>query len=414
MVQGARRLLHWLRRQDEHSPWIADLCIALVVMVMSMLPLLGLGGTNCDCSDVPAWAFLAVIGETLPLCVRRLWPFVSGTTVGVFTIAYGLAEVPDPPVPYGALVAVYSVAAYASPALSYVTAALAAASVIFVPTFSAGDTDVLDYGNNAVVVSGAWLLGDRNRHRAASQRASEERTMRLAEDMRWREQQAAAVERSRIARDMHDVLAHSVTLILVQAEAGPVVVARHPERATELFEEIARLGREALQDLRSLLGVLRSGSGSSDEIGARREPQPSLAAVPELVGEARAAGLDVELIVEGVPPSVSAGTALTAYRVIQEGLTNALRHGPRTPVTIRLSYGGNGLTLLVVNATRGGDGEDSTATTVATGVNGGYGLTGLRERVEAGGGNLSVGPDGSGGWILQAWMPLEPAAERDR
>src|SRR4051794_22580166 len=203
MVQGAFRWLHGVRRLDERSPWIADLCLALVLMIVSTLPLLGVGGTNCECPDVPGWSYLAVVGQTLPLCLRRLWPFVAGTSVAVFTIAYGLAELPDPPVPYGALVALYSVAAYAAPALSYLSAALATLSVVLVPTLAAGETDLLDYGNNAVIVAAAWILGDRSRHRTAHLRASQEQANRIAESIDLRERQAAAIERSRIARDMH-------------------------------------------------------------------------------------------------------------------------------------------------------------------------------------------------------------------
>jgi signal transduction histidine kinase len=138
-------------------------------------------------------------------------------------------------------------------------------------------------------------------------------------------------------------------------------------------------------------------------------PQPSLAAIPELVARAKAAGVDVEVGVEEPTRPVSAGSALTAYRVVQEGLTNAVRHSPNAPVTVLVAYAQNGLTVSVANAAR----DAPTRSMAAPGPNGGNGLVGLRDRVEADGGRLSVGPDHGGGWALRAWIPLEAVVERD-
>ncbi len=201
-------------------------------------------------------------------------------------------------------------------------------------------------------------------------------------------ERGAADERRRIAREMHDVVAHSLAVVVSHAEAGRLVVAQSPDRAPEILETIAGTGREALTEMRGLLGVLRDDEAPTD-------PQPGLADLPALVERLRDAGLAVEYDAADLA-TVPPGVGLTAYRVVQEALTNVARHArPGAGARIRVDRDPDGLRVVVVD-----DGGPPAAGAVP-----GRGLTGMRERVEAVGGSLEVGPVGTG-WQVSARMPL--------
>ena len=218
----------------------------------------------------------------------------------------------------------------------------------------------------------AWALGRYHATRTAW-------TAQLAE-------RAAADERRRIAREMHDVVAHSLAVVVSHAEAGRMVVPRSPERAAEILDTIATTGREALEEMRGLLGVLRDDD-------APTEPQPGLADIPALVDRVRSAGLDVELT---MAPEVDVAPAvgLTVYRIVQEALTNVTRHGGERP-TARVSIEATGVGLAVHVTSTGPPGPAPSP---------GRGLTGMRERVETVGGSIEAGPAG-GGWRVRAVVP---------
>ena len=208
----------------------------------------------------------------------------------------------------------------------------------------------------------------------------------------------AADERRRIAREMHDVVAHSLAVVVSHAEAGRLVVAREPERATAILETIADTGREALNEMRGLLGVLR---GSSHEAIGVAEPQPGLSDLPALIERIRAAGQKVEFTNSTTPPPGSPAVGLTAYRVVQEALTNVIRHAAPGS-TAHVSVNGDRYDLLV---------EVSDNGTTAVAAAPGRGLVGMRERVEAVGGEVDAGPAAQG-WRVRARLPWEGARER--
>jgi signal transduction histidine kinase len=217
----------------------------------------------------------------------------------------------------------------------------------------------------------AWTLGQFRVTRAAW-------VAQLAE-------RGAADERRRIAREMHDVVAHSLAVVVSHAEAGRLLVAQSPERAPEILDTIAGTGREALTEMRGLLGVLRDEEAPS-------APQPGLPDIPALVERMRAAGLAVDYDAADLP-AVPPGIGLTAYRVVQEALTNVARHArPGVVARVRVGRVADGLEVAVV--------DDGAAADAAPG----RGLTGMRERVEAVGGSLEAGP-GETGWVVRARMP---------
>nr|WP_269205427.1 histidine kinase [Motilibacter aurantiacus] len=206
---------------------------------------------------------------------------------------------------------------------------------------------------------------------------------------------AVTAERNRIARELHDVVAHHVSLMVVQAEAGPVVVDRDPARAAAAFDSISATGKAALTEMRRLLGVLRSDDGPAAPLA----PQPGLDRVGELLERARGAGLDVRLEVVGdvrpLPPAVE----LSAYRLVQEALTNAVRHAGPTRAVVRVAYAPAALGLEVTDA---GPGREVPAPRGGAGL----GLVAMRERVAVVGGTLVAGPRDGGGWAVRAELPL--------
>jgi signal transduction histidine kinase len=213
---------------------------------------------------------------------------------------------------------------------------------------------------------------------------------RRAEDV----EAAARRVRERIARDLHDIIAHSVSVMVVQAAAARDRVHSEPERAVAVLDEVTRVGREALAETGRVLALLRS----TEEEGL--EPQPRAGDLPRLVDRFRGAGLDVALEEHEVPPGLPPGVDVTVYRVAQEALTNALKHAPAGRTTMALRTGPDALDLSVL--TQGG----APRRLDAEGGAGGYGLVGMRERVESVTGSLEAGPDATGGWRVLARFPV--------
>lgn len=207
--------------------------------------------------------------------------------------------------------------------------------------------------------------------------------------------QAAAEERTRIARELHDVIAHSVSLIVVQAGAERRLLSGAEQRTAQTLETIETSGREALTELRRLLGVLRV---SSDE---RLAPQPGLARLPDLLAESAKAGQKVAVDVSGDPVELARGLDLTAYRIVQEGLTNARKHAAGQPVTVALRWRDRLLEIEVQNAEGESAGESNGA---------GHGLIGMTERVAMYGGSLETGQADGGRFRIRARLPVEGRA----
>ncbi|GAA5109501.1 sensor histidine kinase [Alloalcanivorax gelatiniphagus] len=225
----------------------------------------------------------------------------------------------------------------------------------------------------------AWAMGRYRAGRLAWTAATAER--------------AAAEERRRIAREMHDVVAHSLAVVVAQAEGGRMLAERQPDRAAEVLEGIAAQGREALAQMRGLLGVLRD----DDAPDGAAAPQPTIGDVPALVAQVRRTGRDVELVVFGDPRPVGAALGLTAYRVVQESLTNVVKHaGPEAAARVEVDWT-DGLVVTVV--------DDGRTVAPQAASPGGRGLGGMRERVAAVGGQLEAGPAPGGGWRTCARMP---------
>jgi signal transduction histidine kinase len=310
-------------------------------------------------------------------------------------MAYGLTSLPDPPVEYAGLVALYTVAAYAERRLAHVAGAVAVVGIAGVYAWELPVLDVEDITVTSLICLTAWLLGENARSRRERVIQAEARAEQL-ERARAAESEAAVVaERNRIARELHDVVAHHVSMMVVQAEAGPVVVEHDPARAAASFDAISAAGKQALSEMRRLLGVLKENPS------APLAPQPGLSSIPELVAGVRAAGLDVTLGLDRLDVEPEPAVDLSAYRLVQEALTNCLRHAGPASVLVHVAREENHLVVRVLDDGVGGPcGE------------GGHGLVAMRERVALLGGRLQVGPRDGGGWGVEAELPLAPVAVR--
>ena len=383
----------WLRRH----PVLVDSVLALAIAPLGLSVLGSKGGDH-----VPRLlALFFLVAMIAPVPVRRRHP------VGAFAavIIAGALEVLVLPRPVGSdisvLVALYTLAAYrprriAVPALLICLLGAVIAIAKWLPQHAIRDLWTLGVALAVFCLPAltAWLLGDMMRWRRGYYHALEERAARLERERDAQAQIAAAAERSRIARELHDVVAHNVSVMVVQADGASYTLDTDPERARQAITAIAATGRQALAEMRSLLGVLRSAS----EEGADFAPQPGIEQLTTLLEQARASGLPVAFTVEGVPRPLPQATALTAYRVVQESLTNARKHGGPTvtaAVTLRFCEGEVAITVT----------DDGKGTTKSADGQG-HGLIGMRERVELFGGTVSAGPRPGGGYQVAAALPV--------
>ncbi len=242
-----------------------------------------------------------------------------------------------------------------------------------------------------------WAVGRMLRTHGRRERVNRARAERLDAEREQLARSAASAERARIARELHDVITHSVSVMVIQAGAARMVMASDPERAEASLESVARAGREALAEMRRLLGVLGGGGGGPHGLN----PQPGLADVEELVARACAAGLATELRVIGEPSTVSPALDLSAYRIVQEALTNAIKHAGPARATVWVRWASDAIEVEVTDTGRGRDANDQEP--------GGHGIPGMHERAALHGGHLHAGPATSGGFVVQARLPRQRA-----
>ncbi|MYQ80560.1 MULTISPECIES: sensor histidine kinase [unclassified Streptomyces] len=340
-------------------------------------------------------AYLLTTLTVLPLLWRRRAPVRVLLAVMAAQGLYGVAvDGPGQTLPYTGLVALYSVAAYAPARARRLCGALTLAIVFPSVAFNTGEARELVF--SLMVVTAAYGFGRFTDTRQAYTRAVEDRARQLEVTRRIEAEQAAARERARIAREMHDILSHAVSLMIVQAEAGPVAVRTAPERAEAAFDAISETGRDAMVQLRRMLGVLRE---SEQGPGAPRSPQPALSELPALVERVRASGLAVTHTVTGPERPLPRDTDSAVFRIVQEALTNTVKHAAASEAAVLLAYGESGLTVSVTDDGRGG----------GTGTGTGHGLIGIRERAAAHGGSARTGPGPGGrGFRVDVTLPLVP------
>lgn len=370
---------------------LVDVVIAGLLFALNMTLLLPLA----DRSNVPNPLPLG-IGLLVVHCGCLAWRRMAPIAVLIVNLASALIffVLGFPPVALGVavLVALYTAGSRAERRLSLPLAlATVAVMAVALATDSRG-ADLSTIVGNALVFAVTWYLGDSTRERRRHVHALEERTKELEQARDELARQAVAQERVRIARELHDIVAHSMGMIAVQAGVGRHVIDSKPEDAKQSLETIERASKSALQEIRGMLGLLRS-SGEA----ASRAPSPGLDELPALIDEVRTTGIDAELQLEAPPRPVPLGVEVTVYRIVQEALTNVIKHASATRARACVWFAEDALRVEVVD-----DGVTAT-----TGNSGGLGLAGMRERVALHGGTFESGPLPEGGFKVSASLPLE-------
>lgn len=386
---------------DRRLPdWFADGVIAVGLFMMSMFALrdyqmIGLTDEYSRQTDALGIALIAM--QTLPLVVRRSHPIgVAITVVAGFMLDRGL-DYPSTFAGAGTLVAIHAVGSELTSRRSAIVGAGIIGGVTLYTLLgvvlydSVGLDDAVFVFLTGIV---ALYLGREVHHRRQQSQALEARAERAERDREQRARAAVADERARIARELHDVVAHEVAVMTVQAEGALRIAPDADPRVQGALRTIRDAGREALAEMRRMVGLLRSPGG--DEPMA---PQPGLAELDRLVEQFGRAGLPVSVHVSGDPRRLPSGVDLSAYRIIQESLTNALKHGgPGVSADVTVDYRGDSVGIVVVDDGRG----------AGAAPNGGHGLVGMRERIALLAGDLDIGPHPGGGFEVRATIPVAP------
>jgi signal transduction histidine kinase len=378
-------LYAWLRRH----PVLVDGVLAFVFLVAGMP-----GAVQQPLPRLPLTLLLVV-----PVAFRRRNPVLAFS----IAVAAGAGQVLSGIRPFGSdlaiVVLVYTLAAYRPrrESVAGLAVCLAGSAVAIAAWMPGGDRWLNQVAAAAVIFGGttliAWVLGDSMRYRRAYYLALEDRAARLERERDAQAKIAAAAERARIARELHDVVAHNVSVMVVQADGASYALDSEPERARQALATIAATGRQALAEMRRLLGVLRSGDSP-----AELAPLPGIDQLRDLLDQTRAAGRTVTFTLEGTPRPLPEGVGLAAYRVVQESLTNTRKHGGiGASVAVSMRYSADELLVQVTDDGRGAAATDDGA---------GHGLTGMRERVGIYGGSVQAGPRLAGGYQVTARLPL--------
>jgi signal transduction histidine kinase len=358
----------------------------------------------------PLWlALLLVSGQCLPLALRRVLPVPTIIASGLIRNLYDALMFGYAPLPLAPAIAVATVAERSGRVLRLCTAVGVCSGLAWSQTLP-GHNQPYDAIVQVFIFGAAWAVGTLSRYRRAALAVAASRAARAEAALDEAAASAAAAERLRIARELHDVVAHHVSLMAVQAEAVGALLPGRPEAAAASADLIGSTARAAMTELRRLLGVLRFKDGTDSE-RARLTPVPSMSRLDELVDAAREAGLTVTSEISGPASALPPGIDLTAYRIVQEALTNAVRHAPGSAAAVRVSYAQAHLSVAVSNGAAATGTVPVVRSAVApspvTPYDGpGYGLAGIAERVASCGGSLTLGPAGDGGFAVTARLPL--------
>ncbi len=396
---------HPYRGPFSRWPRIADGVLAVAVFAGSLMAVTasvledGEDFTIEAIGNRPAGAFAMLAVAAGALLWRRLRPIAVTVFVMGIMIAWALASYGDGQ-DLALVVAIYSVGRYTTDHRRSVLTVAAVIAISLLDTII--DTNQRIDIAPAIILAGLpWYLGRRIRNRGDYVVLLRERAERLEADQHARARQAVADERSRIARELHDVVAHQVSMMTVQAGAAKTIARDHPDAAIDAMGDVERAGRQALGELRHLLGVLRPDDPETDDLG----PQPGLAAIPALADELTRTGADVSLTIDALPDGLSAAIDLSAYRIVQESFTNIIKHaGPNPSAHLAIGLDDVGLAITIANTTA----PAAAAGLPASGLPvSGYGIAGMRERATLLGGTLTAEPRGPNRFCVEAHIPLE-------
>ncbi|WP_328483385.1 sensor histidine kinase [Streptomyces sp. NBC_00377] len=412
LSRGGQRLRH----ADRTHPWVLDTAVVVLVFLMFCLPDLIHGGVDdgdgprrfrLAFTELPVAGMLAVqAGLVLPLLWRRRKPaaaFAAITAVFVLQWSLGAPLRAD----IALFIALYSLALHGRLrqlpwACAAAAGALALVAVRASSAVSVGDALFFLLST----ATAALALGLMVRIRRAQLAGLRERAARLEIERDQRSRLATATERTRVAREMHDIVGHNLSVIITLADAGAYATDIAPERGKEALELIGDTGRQALGELRRVLGVLREAADAPAG-GPELSPQPGITDIEALCVKVRAAGLEVRYRTSGDVDALDSGVQLTVYRIVQEALTNTMKHAaPDTRVHLAILAEDSRLTIRVQDIGPG--------TSPGPPNEEGHGLVGMRERAALYGGTVSAGPAAGGGWSVEAVLDLTPGSGGDR
>ncbi|WP_436801319.1 sensor histidine kinase [Streptomyces griseorubiginosus] len=410
LVARLNRGGQWLRQADRARPWMLDTALVVLIAVMFCLPDVLPEGAGDDgprklrllaLTELPLAATLALqAGLVLPLLWRRRRPTTAFAVImAVFLLQWSLGAVLRADI--ALFVALYSLALHGRlPQLPWAGAVMAGAMVLVALRVSAAVSvwDALFFLLSTATA--ALALGLVIRFRRAQLAGLRERAARLEIERDQRSRLATATERARVAREMHDIVGHNLAVIISLAGAGAYATDAHPERAKEALNLIGDTGRQALGELRRVLGVLREAADKPSS-APQLSPQPGIADIDMLCAGVRAAGPEVVYRTVGDMDTLDQGVQLTAYRIVQEALTNTLKHaGADTRVNLAIVVADNRLGIRVQDTGPPGPVEPPDEE--------GHGLVGMRERAALYGGTVSAGPSANGGWTVDVTLDLTP------
>ncbi|WP_157249984.1 sensor histidine kinase [Nonomuraea typhae] len=383
------RLRTWTQRHDKvvDALWVSPLvllCLLTAVPYSQISPDYPDGYLTLSGYLVLSAVLLA------PLLWRSSRPVPMFAVIALTSFVQWLLDVPALPANLAVLMALYSVA-YRARFPWALAAGLVAELGIFLALVHWSDPSLGMFTTGTIFVATIWLTGLYANTRRRYLEGLEERAERAERERDQQARIAAAAERARIARELHDVVAHNVSVIVVQADGAGYAIDSDPEQARLAVQNISKTGREALAEMRRLVGVLRQDDTPGTDYG----PQPGLNQLEDLV---KGAGVPAELTISGAPGELPEGQQLAVYRIVQEALTNALKHGgPAVRALVELTYGGAELVVKVTD-----DGRGAAAPAGA----GGHGLVGMRERVSMYGGAVTAAPRPGGGFEVLARLPI--------
>ncbi|GAA4207209.1 sensor histidine kinase [Microbispora amethystogenes] len=387
----------WTRR---HSRIVDTLAISpLALLCVSTVEAFSRtsGMMNARHVGVPVLLLLSA-ALVVPLLWRRNHPREVFAVVSVVSFAQWLLNIAVLPANLAVLVAMYGVAARCTRRWA-LAAGVVAEGGLLLAMLSWSPDPMRAWPSASVFVVAVWIGGMYANTRRRYVESLVERAERAERERDQQARIAAAAERARIARELHDVVAHNVSVMVVQADGAAYAIDSDPEQARRAMQAISGTGRQALAEMRRLVGVLRQDAGSPAEEYA---PQPGVAQLDELVRQVRDSGLPTEFTVSGTPRALPEGEQLAVYRIVQEALTNAIKHGgPGTRARVEMTYGPGLIELRVSDDGRGA---------AAPRVVGGHGLIGMRERVAMYGGSVEAAPRSGGGFQVVARIPAGMAA----
>jgi len=389
---------------------VFDATLTVVLLVAAVVSLF----VYTDSSGIPyrdgdGLGVLLVTLGTVPLLVRRRAPVIVALVVAAAAFMLSFWDYASPTTIVVTLIAAYSAGAFApfTPGLAAL-AGLVGSLNGSIALANARYPDAIGVDLSAATFAtlgfvGVWGIGRAVRGRRLYTSELEDRAERLERAREAEVRAALAEERARIARELHDVVAHHVSVMTVQAAGARRTLRRDPDRSVEAMEQIESTGRIALAEMRRIVGVLRGPESVKVDRSEARAPQPGLADLTELVGKLHDAGLPVDIRVDGMPVRLPVGVDLTAFRVVQEALTNTLKHAGPTHAVVTLRYAPTELLVQV-------DDEGHGLAAALDGHRPGHGLLGMRERVALYGGTLHVGPRHGGGFEVRARIPFDEVA----